>query len=101
MVKKYGLTVERVHAHIGSGSDPGIWQSLQFCKLWDTVTILNLGGGYKVGRNQHLRTSNKLELLSLMPFAPFQRRREDVSCTWKLNPAPTWWPWPERSDYVQ
>eukprot|EP00978_Attheya_sp_CCMP212_P027570 scaffold92596_cov54-Attheya_sp.AAC.2 len=52
MVKKYGLTVEWVHAHIGLGSDPGIWQSLQFCKLWDTVMILNLGGGYKVGRNE-------------------------------------------------
>eukprot|EP00978_Attheya_sp_CCMP212_P003655 scaffold7707_cov58-Attheya_sp.AAC.3 len=52
MVKKYGLTVERVHTHIGSGSDPGIWQSLQFCKLWDTVTALNLGGGYKVGQNE-------------------------------------------------
>mmetsp|Transcript_23187 Transcript_23187/g.41885 ORF Transcript_23187/g.41885 Transcript_23187/m.41885 type:complete len:484 (-) Transcript_23187:97-1548(-) len=57
LVKKYGLTVERVHTHIGSGSDPGIWQqvatqSLQFCKLWDTVTALNLGGGYKVGRNE-------------------------------------------------
>jgi len=55
IVAKYGLTVERIHTHIGSGSDPSIWQqvaskSLSFCKVWDTVETLNLGGGYKVGR---------------------------------------------------
>jgi diaminopimelate decarboxylase len=47
--------VERIHTHIGSGSDPEIWQqvaskSLSFCKVWPTVETLNLGGGYKVGR---------------------------------------------------
>ena len=55
IVDKYGLTVERIHTHIGSGSDPDIWQqvaakSLSFCSMWDTVTACNLGGGYKVGR---------------------------------------------------
>jgi len=56
IVEKYGLTVERIHTHIGSGSDPEIWQqvatkSLSFCKMFPTVTACNLGGGYKVGRN--------------------------------------------------
>lgn len=56
IVEKYGLVVERVHTHIGSGSDPSIWQqvatkSLSFCALFPTVHTLNLGGGYKVGRN--------------------------------------------------
>merc|ERR1712127_537320 len=56
IVSKYGLHVERIHTHIGSGSDPAIWQSvatksLSFCKMFDTVESLNLGGGYKVGRN--------------------------------------------------
>lgn len=55
IVDKYGLTVERIHTHIGSGSDPQIWQqvaskSLSFCAVWDTVEALNLGGGFKVGR---------------------------------------------------
>eukprot|EP00536_Pseudo-nitzschia_multiseries_P013102 jgi/Psemu1/34191/gm1.34191_g len=55
LVSKYGLTVERIHTHIGSGSDPSIWQqvaskSLSFCNVWSTVETLNLGGGYKVGR---------------------------------------------------
>lgn len=56
IVDKHGLEVERIHTHIGSGSDPAIWQSvaiksLSFCALWDTIHTLNLGGGYKVGRN--------------------------------------------------
>jgi diaminopimelate decarboxylase len=55
LVSKYGLTVERIHTHIGSGSDPEVWQkvasrSLSFCAVWPTVETLNLGGGYKVGR---------------------------------------------------
>mmetsp|Transcript_7958 Transcript_7958/g.17030 ORF Transcript_7958/g.17030 Transcript_7958/m.17030 type:complete len:491 (+) Transcript_7958:233-1705(+) len=67
IVEKYGLQVERIHTHIGSGSDPAIWQSvatrsLSFCKLWDTVTTLNLGGGYKVGRNPDEKTTDLQEI---------------------------------------
>lgn len=67
IVTKYGLTVERIHTHIGSGSDPGIWQqvaakSLSFCKLWSTVESLNLGGGYKVGRNSGEPTTDLQEI---------------------------------------
>mmetsp|Transcript_10660 Transcript_10660/g.19233 ORF Transcript_10660/g.19233 Transcript_10660/m.19233 type:complete len:500 (-) Transcript_10660:1979-3478(-) len=52
---EYDLTVVRIHTHIGSGSDPAIWQrvaglSLNLCREFDTVMTLNLGGGYKVGR---------------------------------------------------
>eukprot|EP00563_Minutocellus_polymorphus_P015955 CAMPEP_0181056478 /NCGR_PEP_ID=MMETSP1070-20121207/19745_1 /TAXON_ID=265543 /ORGANISM="Minutocellus polymorphus, Strain NH13" /LENGTH=488 /DNA_ID=CAMNT_0023135841 /DNA_START=169 /DNA_END=1638 /DNA_ORIENTATION=+ len=67
MVEKYGLAVERIHTHIGSGSDPEIWQqvaskSLSFCKIWDTVTACNLGGGYKVGRNPGEPTTDLQEI---------------------------------------
>ena len=67
IVDKYGLVVERIHTHIGSGSDPEIWQqvankSLSFCAVWDTVTTLNLGGGYKVGRNKGEQTTDLLEI---------------------------------------
>lgn len=56
LVDKYGLTVNRVHTHIGSGSDPAVWQrvsrlSLDLCeRLGPSVTTLNLGGGFKVAR---------------------------------------------------
>jgi len=67
VVEKYGLCVERIHTHIGSGSEPSIWQqvaskSLSFCKVWDTVEALNLGGGYKVGRNEGEPTTDLQEI---------------------------------------
>jgi diaminopimelate decarboxylase len=67
IVEKYGLDVERIHTHIGSGSDPAIWQqvatkSLSFCKIFDTVTTLNLGGGFKVGRSPGEPTTDLQEI---------------------------------------
>mmetsp|Transcript_38561 Transcript_38561/g.49175 ORF Transcript_38561/g.49175 Transcript_38561/m.49175 type:complete len:473 (+) Transcript_38561:64-1482(+) len=55
IVAKYDLKVVRIHTHIGSGSDPEIWQkvsqlSLNLCKEFPDVHTMNLGGGYKVGR---------------------------------------------------
>lgn len=55
IVAKHGLQVIKVHTHIGSGSDPAIWQkvalmSLALVRKFPSVTILNLGGGYKVAR---------------------------------------------------
>jgi len=55
LVAKHKLRVTRVHTHIGSGSDPAVWQrtslmSINLCRAFPEVTTLNLGGGYKVGR---------------------------------------------------
>jgi len=55
ILDKYDLQPARVHTHIGSGSDPAVWQrvaglSLSLCEALPSVSILNLGGGYKVGR---------------------------------------------------
>ncbi|MFT5495038.1 MAG: diaminopimelate decarboxylase [Kiritimatiellia bacterium] len=52
---EYNLTIERIHSHIGSGSDPAVWQKVSVMNLdlvreFPDVTTLNLGGGYKVGR---------------------------------------------------
>ena len=52
---QYDLTVTRIHTHIGSGSDPDVWQkvalmSLDMVRRFPQVDTLNLGGGYKVGR---------------------------------------------------
>lgn len=53
--KKYNLTVTTMHTHIGSGSDPEVWErvalmSLEICVGFEDATTLSLGGGYKVGR---------------------------------------------------
>ncbi|MGB0414666.1 MAG: diaminopimelate decarboxylase [Coraliomargarita sp.] len=55
LVAKYDLKVIRIHTHIGSGSDPAVWQkissmSLDLVREFPDVVALNLGGGYKVAR---------------------------------------------------
>lgn len=55
LVERHRLNVVRIHTHIGSGSDPGVWQkvsamSLDIVRQFPTATTLNLGGGYKVAR---------------------------------------------------
>jgi len=67
VVSKYGLIVERIHTHIGSGSDPSIWQqvavwTLKYCQVFDQVKACNLGGGYKVGRNPGEKTTDLQEI---------------------------------------
>ncbi|MBC2600207.1 diaminopimelate decarboxylase [Puniceicoccus vermicola] len=52
---EFSLKIERIHTHIGSGSDPAVWQrtanlSLALVREFETVESLNLGGGYKVAR---------------------------------------------------
>lgn len=52
---KYGLKFTRLHTHIGSGGDPKVWQrvallSLDTCSRLPDATVLNLGGGFKIGR---------------------------------------------------
>ena len=55
IAKKYSLKIVRIHTHIGSGSDPLVWQkvaemSLDTVERFPDVEILDMGGGYKVGR---------------------------------------------------
>ncbi len=55
IVARYELKVIRIHTHIGSGSDPAVWQkisgmSLDLVRQFPDVVALNLGGGYKVAR---------------------------------------------------
>lgn len=63
LVRKYRLRVFRIHTHIGSGSDPTVWQhvselSLGLVREFPDVTVLNLGGGYKVGRMSYEKTTD-------------------------------------------
>jgi diaminopimelate decarboxylase len=53
--RRHGLKIVRIHTHIGSGSDPLVWQqvavsSLALVKHFPEVVTFNLGGGYKVAR---------------------------------------------------
>ena len=53
--KQRDLTITTMHTHIGSGSDPEVWErvalmSLKICVGFENATTLSLGGGYKIGR---------------------------------------------------
>lgn len=52
---EHGLTITGMHTHIGSGSDPEVWNhcarlSLGIVDYLPDVRTLSLGGGFKVGR---------------------------------------------------
>lgn len=73
----HGLTVFRIHTHIGSGSDPAIWVkavglSLNLVRHFESVTVLNLGGGYKVGRMPNESTTD-LQEIGMPMRAEFER----------------------------
>ncbi|MBQ2721897.1 MAG: diaminopimelate decarboxylase, partial [Opitutales bacterium] len=55
IAKKYNLKIVRIHTHIGSGSDPLVWQkvaemSLNTVAQFEDVHTLDMGGGFKVAR---------------------------------------------------
>ena len=58
ILARHGLVVERIHTHIGSGSDPEVWLraaslTMAFVERYAAVSILDLGGGFKVARMAH------------------------------------------------
>lgn len=79
--RRYGLRFTRLHTHIGSGSDPKPWQraalmSLDTCSRLPDVSVLNLGGGYKVGRMPGEPTINlrQIGLPVVRAFRAFAKR---------------------------
>ncbi|MSQ48388.1 MAG: diaminopimelate decarboxylase [Deltaproteobacteria bacterium] len=55
IAERDNVRITRLHTHIGSGSDPEMWKrvtrmSLDIAAQLPHVTIINLGGGFKVGR---------------------------------------------------
>ena len=67
IVEEHGLRVVRIHTHIGSGSDPAVWQrvarlSLDMVREFAGVTTLNLGGGFKIGRMSYEQSTDFQEI---------------------------------------
>jgi len=79
ILAKHRLTVERIHTHIGSGSDPEVWLraatlTMAFVERYATVTTLDLGGGYKVARMAHEKGTD-LQIIG----APVKRLFEEFA----------------------
>ena len=52
---RHRLRIRRLHSHVGSGTDPEVWKrcarmTLDLLTALPDVAIVNLGGGFKVGR---------------------------------------------------
>ncbi|TGK15591.1 diaminopimelate decarboxylase [Leptospira fluminis] len=63
LVSRYDLKLYRVHTHIGSGSDPEVWKAvaqhtLDIASKFPSCRIVNLGGGFKVGRMREEKTTD-------------------------------------------
>jgi diaminopimelate decarboxylase len=55
LAERYDLKITRLHSHIGSGTDPEVWKrvtrmTLDLAAKLPDVGVVNLGGGFKVGR---------------------------------------------------
>jgi len=55
IAKKYRLNIRTLHSHIGSGTNPKKWEratrrTLDIAKKLPSVKVVNLGGGFSVGR---------------------------------------------------
>lgn len=58
VAKMYDLKITQMNTHIGCGTDPAEWMNvadinLALIEKLPDVTVLNLGGGFKVGRMSH------------------------------------------------
>ncbi len=67
LANKYNLTIDTLHTHIGSGSDPAVWEkvtkmNLDAVKAFPDVTTLNMGGGFKIGRLPNEKTTDLQEI---------------------------------------
>merc|ERR1719247_1084704 len=79
IARRCGLTVECIHTHIGSGSDPEVWSrasklTLDLARRFPDVTRVDLGGGFKVRRTGEEVTTNlsKIGLPVAKLFADFE-----------------------------
>ncbi len=55
LTRGYGVVVDRLHVHVGSGAESNVWgevmvQALELAEHMPEVTSLDVGGGYKVHR---------------------------------------------------
>ncbi len=95
LVARHDLNVFRIHTHIGSGSDPDVWQrasslSIDMVREFPTATRLNLGGGYKVGRMPDERTTD-LQIVAAPVKEAFEELARETGREIHLEVEPGTW----------
>ncbi len=76
-----GVKVTRLHVHVGSGFDPGVWggvmdTALSLVEKMPDVTTLDIGGGFKVARVEGEHEADMVEIAAV-----FSRKLEDFAST--------------------
>ncbi|MFP6900496.1 MAG: diaminopimelate decarboxylase, partial [Opitutales bacterium] len=92
IAERASLTIERIHTHIGSGSDPEVWQrvtmlSLGIVEAFPQAETLNLGGGFKVARMSDENTTD-LQLVGVPVKRSFEEFAEKTNRRLKLEIEP-------------
>ena len=90
--KQRDLTITTMHTHIGSGSDPEVWErvalmSLKICVGFENATTLSLGGGYKVGRMPG-EVSTDLQIIGQHMAEAFEMTAAQTGRTLRLEVEP-------------
>lgn len=83
LLERFRLKAIRFHSHIGSGSDPAVWQhvahlNLDLVRGLPDVHTVNLGGGFKVARVEGEQTTD-LQLVGAPVKALFERFAAETS----------------------
>ncbi len=78
LVSNHRLRVVKIHTHIGSGTDPAVWQrvskmTLKLAGEFPNLESVNLGGGFKVGRVAGEKTTD-LQIVGATVKALFEER---------------------------
>jgi len=68
LARASGVTIDRMHVHIGSGADPSVWGGvmdtcLTIIKRFEDVTSLDIGGGFKIRR---FGTETETDMVAVM-----------------------------------
>ncbi len=92
LAKEHDLTIDRLHTHIGSGSDPEVWtrvaaMSLEQVKRFPDVTTIDLGGGFKVARMQE-EIGTDLKTIAPVISAALEKFYEETGRKLKLEIEP-------------
>jgi diaminopimelate decarboxylase len=92
IVAAHELRVVKIHTHIGSGSDPAVWErvakmTLGLAREFPAVETVNLGGGFKVGRVAGEKTTD-LQKIGKTVKTLFQAHAKETGRKLKLEIEP-------------
>jgi len=92
IVSNHRLRVVKIHTHIGSGTDPAVWQrvakmTLKLAREFPDLETVNLGGGFKVARVAGEKTTD-LQIVGATVKALFEERARESGQRLRLEIEP-------------